>query len=419
MMFFNISVIARTVGVAWANLNPNYEDAARTLGASPVRVFTSVTWPRLSGAVYSAAMLVFLYCATSYSLVMVLGSTRTRTLETEIYRQTSQFLNLGAAAILSLIQAVIVIIALVISQRWSKSGVVVDRYSRFVAAPRPISARQRLLLYALIVFIFVLIVLPIRQGVLRSLRRNGEFTFAYYTDLFIPGAARSVDFAIATTIGNSLQSALYATVIAVVIGGAVSLLVTRKFRHHADRWETIHNMYDGIFIFPVGISSVTLGFGMLVALGGPLNVIADSQLLLPLAQSLVCLPILIRTMVPMLQRVNRALYRPALTLGAPPWRAFFTVEGPVLLRALGVASGFAFAISIGEFSATSFLVLQREPTLPVMIYQLVGRAGAADQGMGYAGTVVLCAITAVVMLCVEMVTSTNAQQRNNSTVSEG
>lgn len=157
-------MIARTVGVAWANLNPNYEDAARTLGASPVRVFTSVTWPRLSGAVYSAAMLVFLYCATSYSLVMVLGSTRTRTLETEIYRQTSQFLNLGAAAILSLIQAVIVIIALVISQRWSKSGVVVDRYSRFVAAPRPISARQRLLLYALIVFIFVLIVLPIRQG---------------------------------------------------------------------------------------------------------------------------------------------------------------------------------------------------------------------------------------------------------------
>lgn len=89
------------------------------------------------------------------------------------------------------------------------------------------------------------------------------------------------------------------------------------------------------------------------------------------------------------------------------------------MRALGVASGFAFAISIGEFSATSFLVLQREPTLPVMIYQLVGRAGAADQGMGYAGTVVLCAITAVVMLCVEMVTSTNAQQRNNSTVSEG
>lgn len=101
MMFFNVSVIVRTVGAAWSALNPNYEAAARTLGASPVRAFTSVTWPQLAPAVYSASTLVFLYCSTSYSLVMVLGTTRTRTLETEIYRQTAQFLNLGTAALLS------------------------------------------------------------------------------------------------------------------------------------------------------------------------------------------------------------------------------------------------------------------------------------------------------------------------------
>ncbi len=401
MMFFNISVIVRTVGAAWSGLNPNYEAAARTLGASPLRAFASVTWPRLAPAVYSAATLVFLYCSTSYSLVMVLGTTRTRTLETEIYRQTSQFLNLGTAALLSLVQAVIVVVALIVSQRVSKKAVV-DTHSRFVADAPRLTRAQRPLAGMIVAVVVVLIILPIVQVVIRSLRRNGEFTAANFTDLFRPGAARSVDFAIAATIWQSLSAALYATAIAVVVGIIVSLLVTRKLRIRRELWQRITGFYDALFIFPVGISSVTLGFGMLVALGGSLRFVADSPLLLPLAQALVALPILIRTIVPMLDGVNRNLYGPALTLGASRFRAFFTVEGPVLTRALGVAAGFAFAISIGEFSATSFLVLQREPTLPVMIYQLVGRAGAADQGMAYAGTVILCGITALVMVVVEM-----------------
>lgn len=408
MMFFNISVIVRTVGASWSTLNPNHEAAARTLGASPARAFLTVTWPRLAPAVYSASTLVFLYCSTSYSLVMILGSTRTHTLETEIYRQTSQFLNLGTAALLSLVQVIVVVIALIISHYVSKKATVADSYSRFIAAPPRITTRQIPLVAGVLGIVTALIILPIVQVLIRSLRRNGEFTLQNYTDLFRPGAARSVDFPIATTIGQSLEAAVYATVIAVVVGATVSLLVTRKLRIHHETWQKITGIYDALFIFPVGISSVTLGFGMLVALGGSLAFISESPLLLPLAQALVALPILIRTIVPMLMRTNRKLYGPALTLGASPLRAFFTVEGPTLMRALGVAAGFAFAISIGEFSATSFLVLQREPTLPVMIYHLIGRAGATDQGMAYAGTVFLCAITAIVMLIVEKLSAVGA-----------
>ncbi|USR79543.1 ABC transporter permease [Arcanobacterium pinnipediorum] len=414
MMFFNISVIVRTVGAAWGGLNPNYEAAARTLGASPLRAFTSVTWPRLAPAVYSAATLVFLYCSTSYSLVMILGTTRTRTLETEIYRQTAQFLNLGTAAVLSLVQAIIVVAALIISQRFSKDAVVVDTHSRFVRSLPRVTRQQRPMVIGVLAIVLALIVLPIVQVIIRSLRRNGEFTIANFTDLFRAGAARSVDFAIASTIWQSLSSAIYASVIAVVVGGMVGLLVTRKMRTHQRAWHRVQSLYDALFIVPVGISSVTLGFGMLVAMGSSLRFVADSPLLLPLAQALVALPILIRTIVPMLDGVNRDLYDAAVTLGASRFRAFFTVEGPVLARALGVGAGFAFAISIGEFSATSFLVLQREPTLPVMIYQLVSRAGAADQGMAYAGTVILCAITALVMVVVEVLSKPrSSSQRPN------
>lgn len=203
--------------------------------------------------------------------------------------------------------------------------------------------------------------------------------------------------------------------IAVVVGVMVSLLVTRKLRIRGETWGRITRFYDALFIFPVGISSVTLGFGMLVALGGSLRFIADSPLLLPLAQALVALPILIRTSVPMLDGVNRKLY-----IRLSPWVLLrFVHFSPLKAGACpgtGVGAGFAFAISIGEFSATSFLVLQREPTLPVMIYQLVGRAGATDQGMAYAGTVILCGITALVMVIVEMLSkprSSHASQHSH------
>ncbi|WFN91149.1 iron ABC transporter permease [Arcanobacterium wilhelmae] len=410
MMFFNISVFVRTVGAAWGALNPNYEAAARTLGASPLRAFATVTWPRLRPALASASTLVFLYCATSYSLVMVLGTARTRTIETEIYRQTSEFLNLGAAAMLSILQVIVVIMALWVSRR-AQRGQKAEAASRYVRAPRRLTRSQLPLLGVVVAVVALLIVAPLVQVLVRSLRRNGQWTLANFTDLTVPGAAKGIDAPVLASILESLQSAVLATVIAVALGLAVSLLVTRKFRRHAAAFEKVTAFYDALFVAPLGISSVTLGFGMLVALGGALRFLADSAFLVPLAQALVSIPIIVRTCVPMIGGVNRRLYDAAATLGANRFRAFWVVEGPVVTRALGVAGGFAFAISIGEFSATSFLVLQRDPTLPVMIYRLVSRAGAADQGMAYAGTVLLCVVTGLVMLGVERASAPARNQR--------
>ena len=70
-------------------------------------------------------------------------------------------------------------------------------------------------------------------------------------------------------------------------------------------------------------------------------------------------------------------------------------------RPLLAAIGFALAVSLGEFGATSFLSRPDRPTLPVVIYQLVGRAGAENFGMALAASVVLSVLTGVVMAAVE------------------
>ena len=85
----------------------------------------------------------------------------------------------------------------------------------------------------------------------------------------------------------------------------------------------------------------------------------------------------------------------------PPWRALLTVDLPVVWKPLLAAAGFAFAVSLGEFGATSFLARDEEPTLPVVIFRLLGHPGEHNYGMALAASVVLAVATATVMLVVE------------------
>ena len=60
------------------------------------------------------------------------------------------------------------------------------------------------------------------------------------------------------------------------------------------------------------------------------------------------------------------------------------IDLPIVARGLTVASGFAFAISLGEFGATVFLARPDRPTLPVAIFRFLGRPGELNLATAYA-----------------------------------
>ena len=163
-------------------------------------------------------------------------------------------------------------------------------------------------------------------------------------------------------------------------------------------------MLDAAFMLPLGVSAVTVGFGFLITLNRPLGLDFDlrtSGLLVPIAQAVVAIPIVVRTILPVLRAIDPRLRLAAATLGAAPWRVFATVDGPLMARSLGLAIGFAFAVSLGEFGATSFLARPDSATLPIVIFRLIGRPGADNYGMALAAAVVLSVLTAGVMLVAE------------------
>ena len=154
-------------------------------------------------------------------------------------------------------------------------------------------------------------------------------------------------------------------------------------------------------MLPLGVSAVIVGFGFLITLGRPPLALLSWPWLVPIAQATVALPLVVRTVAPMLKSIDDRQRQVAASLGASPWRVALTVDLPLIWRSLLAAAGFAFAVSLGEFGATSFLARDEVPTLPVMIYRLIGHPGQANAGTAMAASVVLAALTALVMLMVD------------------
>ncbi len=122
MVFFNYSLVVRNVGSFWAQLDERPAQVASCLGAPPRRVFLSVTLPALLPAIASAASLVFLYCATSFGIVLILGGSKLTTVESEIYMLTTQFLDLRSASVLSIVQLVVIALSLIIAEAARRRG---------------------------------------------------------------------------------------------------------------------------------------------------------------------------------------------------------------------------------------------------------------------------------------------------------
>jgi thiamine transport system permease protein len=256
----------------------------------------------------------------------------------------------------------------------------------------------------LTVLVLAFVALPVLALVTGSLRPDDSWSLEAYRALSGRGSApgqggTALLVPVTEALVTSLRTAVDATWMALLLGGLLALLLTRRSRSRTER--RVRSVLDGLFMLPLGVSAVTLGFGFLITLDEPPLDLRDSPLLIPLAQALVALPLVVRTLVPVLSGVDDRLRQAAASLGAGPVRALVTVDLPVVWKPLLAAGGFAFAVSLGEFGATSFLARPDDPTLPVVIFRLIGRPGPLNDEMAMAASVVLAGTTALVMLLVE------------------
>lgn len=391
---FNLAVVVRTVGAVWEQLPADLEHAAATLGAGPVATFRLVTLPLLRPALAAAAAIVFMFTFTSFGVIRVLGTTGRSTIEVEVWRRATQLGDIGGAAVLAVLQ-LIVLAALV---AWSAGAQ--RRYARSIelggsaTRDRPVG-RQRGWVALSVGAALALVVMPLVALVERSLRADGGYSLTAWRSLgndeIRPGLRLGID--PLGALRNSLTTAVWATVFAVLIGGLAVVAITALGR--AGR------LLDTGLMLPLGTSAVTIGFGMLITFDVEPVDWRASWWLVPVGHALVAVPFVVRSALGVSRSVDPDLRAAAATLGAAPIRAWASTTLPFLRRPLATGAGLAAAISLGEFGATSFLSRSGSDTLPIAIERLLGRTGRLFQAQAFALSTILAAATMTIVMVVD------------------
>jgi thiamine transport system permease protein len=399
-VFYNIAIVIRVVGGFWANLDPQLEEAAMVLGARPRQLFREVTLPLLLPAIGAAALLIFLFTFSSFGVVLLLGGARHATIEVEIYQQAVNLFNLPLAASLSLVQMVFTFLLMwLYTGVQARATVPLNLRSQAIVQKPARTARQRLFLLAALGAPTLFVLAPMAALVERSLSVGGEWTLQYY--LTLSEAQRRSIFAASPLIAvrNSVLFALATTAISVILALlSAYLLAPRRGDGSRGLWRRV---LDPLFLLPLGTSAVTLGFGYIVALDAPPLNLRTSALLVPIAHSLIAFPFVLRSLLPILRSINPALREAAAVLGARPLSQLREVDLPIIARSLLVGAVFAFAISMGEFGATSLIWRPEWPTLPIVIFRFLGQPGVANYGRALAMSVILMSTTALAFILIE------------------
>ncbi len=394
-LFYNYTVVIRIVGGFWSTMEMAPVEAARILGASPWQAFQRITLPLLMPAILAASLLVFIFCFSSFGVILILGGPRFATIEVEIYRQAVNLFNLHTAAVLSLTQIVFTF-GLMWGYTWlqRRTTTMMSPESRRKTQRVPASLWEKLMVGGNAGIILLLLGTPLLALIVRSFSTESGFSLIFYRSLFenragsvffippIDAVAHSVGFACATLI----MALMLGTPAAVSLAGMESRLTA---------------LLDPLFMLPISTSAVTLGFGFIIALDRPPLNLRTSLILIPLAHTLVAFPFVVRSILPVLRSIPPNLRESAALLGASPWQVWRHVDLPIAGRALVVGAVFAFTVSLGEFGATVFVARPQTPTMPLAIYRFLGQPGAMNYGQAMAMSSLLMLITSAGFMFLE------------------
>ncbi|WP_434530501.1 ABC transporter permease [Haloarcula sp. NS06] len=400
--FYNAPLVARVTTAAWESVDASAVETARSLGASPFRAFRDVVAPQLYPSVLMGAALTFVFTFSTFPIVLALGGFQLATVEVFVYRLIRD-LEYAEAAALALIELGISLGLLYAYLRYEVKHTVQSRgirpLPRRPLTPPSLSVRELLPRMGIAVYAIVALavfVAPIASMILASFSGPEGLTLANYQFL-IDRQTTGASFQVQPwdAVRNSLLFGVASLAVALPMGVVVAVLTTRDYRGR--------KLVDAVAMAPLAVSGIVVGLGLLrglvfgvevggsrFAVGGGLAIIA--------AHAVAGYPFVVRTVAPGLEGVDHTLVESARALGAPRARVLLDIELPLVWPAVIAGSAFAFAISIGEFSATIVLASgTNQFTMPIAIERFIGRRLGPATAMG----VVLLVVTSASFLLID------------------
>ena len=384
-VLMNAGFMARVVS---ANQIPADQlEAASLDGASGLRKRFAIELPQQLAGMLSAGLLVALYSATSYGLVLTLGAGKVDTLETEIATAALRDLDLNFALTLALLQTALTVCFFYLARSIGAEPAPLFGEQETASNGSKLGGLLAALLLAAIVIVFA--------GVFVRAITYGPGLVENFANLAGRGGREILNISVADAALNSLRNLIVAALIALPIAWFA-----------AGRKRTSY-----LVLLPIGISPVVFGLVFLVLSGYLPSTLSGTWLLVPVVQSLFLIPLSYQVLRPARQSVSMEIIDAAQLDGAFGWRMFSEVEGPLIRKPLSVAAAFVALGSLGEFGAASFLAYGSQATLPLVMFRLISRPGAENLGMAMAAASLFIAVALVVVWVISLEGRTQRQER--------
>lgn len=346
LSLFTYPLVLLSVRAALQRIDPQLEDAARSMGRTRRQVFGSVILPQLIPAIGSGALLVALYVISDFGAVSIL---RFDSFTREIYiNYQSSFDRTGAAALGFLL--VMIVLALLAGYSWVRGSSNYHRTGPGAARPAPPVPLGRWRLPALgFCSVVALLALVLPVGVLVWWASKGLGTGLEAGEL-------------ASTAGNSLAAAAGA---AAVAAGAATVVAILAVRYPGRLTAAIERLgYAGYALPGIVVALALVFFGTRVAL--PLY---QTLAMLIFALTIHYLPLAIGAVGSSLLQVPPRFEEAARGMGRGPVEVFRTVTTPLVAGGIAAGAALVFLHALKELPATLLLAPIGFETLAMDIWQ--------------------------------------------------
>ena len=379
------------------NIDPSLEEAARDMGASRFKVFTSVTLPLILPGLGNAFLVTFIESIADFANPMIIGGSYD-TLATTIYLQiTGAYDKEGAAAmavvLLTITLAMYLVQKYVLEKKTAATLTGKASRARMLIEDRSVTTPLTIACSAIALFVIVMyICVPFG-----ALFNTWGYDFTLTTKWFVRVFQKYKGFkAFKDSFLLSLASAPITALLSMIIS---YLVVKRKFR--------ARGFIEFVSMLAMAVPGTVLGIGYIrgfvngVFGTGFLQGIYGSAAILIIVFVVRSLPTGTRSGISALRQIDKSIEESAYDMGADSFTVFMTVTLPLIKDSFLSGLVTAFVRSITAISAIILLVTPQFLLITVQINEF---AEKGSYGIACAFATILIGITYGSVLLMNLVT---------------
>jgi ABC-type sulfate transport system permease component len=365
--------IVRTLQAKLEDLEPAFEQASRTLGASAFTTFRKIIFPLSLPALFSGGVLAFARSLGETGATMVVASVHT-TAPMAIVRWVSEF-KLATASFLGFLLIIAATIAILsVELLVARSGAfktprflltlriedkILKREKFLSGKPRWIKDVVGMGAVTVLVILPIIVVLASVGTYWSADPDTGEFRGSVLYQLFGP-----------PNYFNTLMKATLTSVLVAAIATYIATCVAVPSVYLIERYR-LGRILRYLLRIPLIVPTSALGLSVLLLWGpGGLKLAMPGIWLIIITHIVFSVPVVVESTIAAYEGAEISMYEGAArTLGATPYDAIETVSLPILKRGILAGIILSFTRSLGETGAT-FLVMGSDITVPPLVVNM-------------------------------------------------